>query len=155
MPAHYRNATRVVLGLAWSLYAFACLLPAVVINDSIVGHGPPLGGVPGWFLLFPGGMVVTALFGPVGMMPVAWAWLANPLFATGTVLLLMRRSRAAFRVAAAGLLLSAGCWLPNSVPMSGMLVGYYLWVGALVVLAAGSYVLARAVPGQIDQPTRS
>jgi hypothetical protein len=107
------------------LYLGACAAPAIEGTNI---HGDSDGGAPGWVLLYLGAIAI--------FVPSWWlAWWANPVLVLGWVLLLARRPRAAAISGAVALFLSLGTWLP---PVGEPLVGYFLWVGSMAGLVAGS-----------------
>lgn len=82
-------------------------------------------------------------FGWVALHP---AWLANPLWLAGLILLLCKRYLVTSIVASLGVLLAlssfslmgAGTWNDDFV-VDGMSPGYYVWLTSQLLLAAGSF----------------
>jgi hypothetical protein len=146
-----RKAPLIALACVWLPYAAACLLPAIHLKTgAFIGHGSPAGPLPGWALLYPGGMIVLGLFNPT-LAPLAWAWLANPLLVIGSVLLLCRRPSSAMVAAMIALVLSAGCLMPSD-GVDGLLAGFYLWVASMIALAIGAWFTRRATIRQASAP---
>lgn len=110
-----------------AVYLAACLTPAM--STPGLHGGDPI-GARGWLLLYAGAWVILL------REPTWWlAWWANPVLLVGWILLVSRRPRWAGILGGVALVLSVGIWLP---PAGEPMVGYFLWVGSMVALVAGS-----------------
>ena len=143
-----RRAGRVAAGLSLALFAQACVLPALALWYDPGYEMGPIGPAylvrqPGWVFL---------LGGALAMVGGAWAWLANVALAVGWAALLLRRwwlalGAAVCALLAAGDLVRIG-WVgfrygvplrgPVDVTIERPLVGCYLWLASMVIVAGGA-----------------
>jgi hypothetical protein len=129
-----------------ALYGASFFLPAVQVPCVMCGTGPVSLRGSQCFVLGLSGVPRGDLLG--------LAWLANPLVLVGVFLLLAGRRAAALVV---GLFaVAAGvCAAHLDVPEPWRLrEGFYLWVGSMGLLAAGSAALGWRLgqPGRLFQP---
>lgn len=118
---------------AWLLYLASLALPAILIDK---------GAVPGFAALIIG--VFAVIFDR------NFAWLANPLFLIASLLYVKSRFRLACGVSAVAALLALTSYTFEQVcsdagcdPVTGLGVGFYAWLLAILVLSLVSYVRSR------------
>ncbi|MEM0914194.1 MAG: hypothetical protein AAGK09_06235 [Planctomycetota bacterium] len=126
------------------MFAISLFLPIFYRSDGV--HR-----APGWAAL---------AYGWVAMHP---AWLANPLWLAGLIVLLCKRYLAAAILATLGLLLAlssfslvGGKMWTGDLSITALSAGYYVWLASQVILAGGAFALWRsasaAKAGVADQP---
>jgi hypothetical protein len=122
-----------------ALFAAACFCPAVRVGGyglSLLGdwqevHVGLTALLLGWLTLF--------------LLP----WLANPSLLAGWLALLQGECRRAAGLGAGAFVLGLTMWLglvapagliPPSTGLTGLYLGYYLWLGSMVALVTGAMV---------------
>jgi hypothetical protein len=127
------------------LFAVSCALPALVVYNT---RSRETVSMSGHYLLSNGWA------GPLWYI---WGWFANPLLLWSLPLLAKGRYRGAFRVGVAAVLvgLTTFAWYATSTPAYGggsrsssfelcyPTIGFFCWMGSLVVIPACASLLAR------------
>ena len=103
------------------LYVWSLCVPAVHYNNHYLVYG--------W---------VAAAFGWSPAFPLQLLWIANLLMWVGIICFLYRRFRVATWLSSLAILSALTTFFYSRDPGSEILVGYYLWVGSMVVLLVGS-----------------
>lgn len=126
-----------VLLLVASLYAAACVCPAVKVDEG--GHACTairIGTLPGFGALLLG-----------WIPPLTIPWSANGLLVTGAIFLLFKQWGVAACLGSAAALAGLSTWA-FAFSFQELLVGYYLWQGSLLSFAGGTLALWYWQPAQ-------
>jgi hypothetical protein len=91
---------------------------------------------------------------PGEILDLAWSNLANPLFLIAVVLTLFGRIRPAVLLASLAALSSARWLFENSVDVSNLKVGYWTWLGSIVLGAVACWRLSLSAPNVSSPATR-
>lgn len=142
------QAVTTALGAALvaGLFDAACVCPAVRVGGcgfSLLGD---------WQEVHTG--LTAALFG--WFSPFILPWLANPVLLAGGLMFLQGKHRRAATLGGVAFALGLTPWvfmvepneiLPPATGLSGLFVGYYLWLSSMAALVIGSVVAGAAVRG--------
>lgn len=132
-----RKARYIALAVSVGLFVISLCLPVFFRDDGVRAGAGGLALLVGWMTFHP-------------------AWLANPCWIAGVVLLLLKRRLAAVIFAALAVLLAlssytfigAELWNGGQA-VSSLSFGFYIWLTALLTLAGYSlYELTHARPPQ-------
>ncbi|AKQ68264.1 hypothetical protein A176_005176 [Myxococcus hansupus] len=127
------------------LFAVSCALPAVVAYNTGTRELESMWGLS---------MLTDGWMGPVANL---WGWFANPLLLLSLPLLAKGRYRWAFWLGIAAVIvgLSTFSWYTNPIPvneggsrsrrleLSYPTLGFFCWMGSLVMVPASAALLAR------------
>lgn len=136
-PTSPRKSRYIALAISVGLFVVSLCLPVFFRDDGVRTGAGGLALLVGWMTFHP-------------------AWLANPCWIAGVVLLLLKRRLAAVIFAALAVvlalssftLLGAKLWNGDQA-VSALSFGFYVWLAALLTLAGDSlYAITRPGPPQ-------